>query len=295
LGGLDREKVAEPKVVLARGSGEGMTGVPVLFVGGCMRSGTTLVQRLLCAAPRMGPAIAECQYLTALLAAQQRGEADFDLFMRDYFETPAEFDAFGRETLRRFLAETAARCGKPHCLVLKNPELAFHFSRLARLLPEAGFILVVRDPRDVIASILRVAERQRAAGRESHLTAMGRDMAQLSNFMLSYYADPYSHVSLLHGRLHVIRYEDAVRRDPAALEGLMRFVGRPIEGRLADLAGEGWHCQREDSYAGAFWSAGWTEGASEQSIGAYRRLLSEAEVAAIERDCGKFGRRFRYW
>jgi hypothetical protein len=260
-----------------------------------MRSGTTLVQRLLCAAPGVNPVIAECQHVTKLLAAHKQGERRFDLFLSDYFSSRDAFDAFGRETLRRFLGALAARYPKASKLVLKNPDLAYHFSLAARLLPEARFILVVRDPRDIIASIVRVAERQRAAGLASFLVEIGRDMERLSDFVLGYYADSYDNVQLLQGRLYVVRYESIAQGDPAVLQALGRFSGLTLDGRPAALVPETWQRLRQDQLVGAFWSPGWEEGTTKARTGSYTEYLDPTEIAIIEQRCAHFARSFQYW
>jgi hypothetical protein len=179
--------------------------------------------------------------------------------------------------------------------VLKSPDLAYHFSLAARLLPEARFILVVRDPRDIITSIVRVAERQRAAGSASALVELGRDMERLSDLVLSFYVDSYDNVQLLQGRLYVVRYESIAQGDPAVLQALGRFSGLTLDGRPAALAPETWQRLRQDQLVGAFWSSGWEEGTTKARTGSYTEYLDPTEIAIIEQRCARFARSFQYW
>jgi Sulfotransferase family len=278
-----------------------MAGESVIFIGGCMRSGTTLVQRILCAGKGAHPLPAECQYLVSLLGAYREGSRTFDLFGRDYFGSAAAFDTFNRRILEAFLALARKRLGEPEHLVLKRPELAFHFSDLALLLPAVRFLLVVRDPRDTIVSMLEVAERHAARGIAGPLVAMGRDMDRLSGFFLDYYRDAYSHADRLTGRLMTLKYENLVADPEAGLAALARFTGigldraslaapdpAKVSGAWASLAGD-------PAYSGAFWSESWMKELSGDSVGRYRQALSAAEIAAIEARCAGFARSFKYW
>ena len=82
-----------------------MRGESVVFIAGCMRSGTTLVQRLLCAAKGASPIAAECQYLTALVSLHEGWSSRYDQFLKDYFPSPVAFEAFSRKPVDEFLAD----------------------------------------------------------------------------------------------------------------------------------------------------------------------------------------------
>lgn len=273
----------------------------VVFVGGCMRSGTTLVQRILCAGKGANRLLGECQYLTALLAAYRSGLQSFDLFVRDYFPTPAAFDSFNARILKTFLEEARRNLGDPRHLVFKNPELSFHFPDLAALVPKARFLLVIRDPRDTIASILEVARHHGEREVKSGLAQMGRDMRQLSDFFLRYYQPSYAQPDRLAGRLITIRYEDLIAGPEESLGLLARFTG--IELDRNSLAPPGpqamstaWQSMEHDAqYSGAFWSENWKRAITADSVGQHRRALTADEIAAIEERCANFGRSFRYW
>jgi len=272
-----------------------------VFIGGCMRSGTTLLQRVLCGGRATHPILAECQYLVALLAAYREGRKGFALFGADYFGDLAGYDAFNRGILENFLANLRRRVGGPRHLVLKRPELAFHFSDLALLLPEARFLLVARDPRDAVASMVEVGKRHADRGVTGPLVAMGRDMDRLSGFFLDYYRDSYTNTGTLTGRLMTLRYEDLVADPDATLRQLEGFTGIELgRGALAApdpaTASRTWQSMATDpAYSGAFWSENWMADLTGDSVGRYREALSAAEIATIESRCAGFARSFRYW
>lgn len=273
----------------------------VVFVGGCMRSGTTLAQRILCSGKGAHPLPAECQYLTSLLAAYRSGADRFDLFGRDYFGSLEAYDAFNRRILGEFLAETHRTLGAPRHLVLKNPEITFHFADLAKLLPQVRFLLVIRDPRDTVASMLDVADRHAERGVASPLAALGRDMKKLSGLFLRYYANPYAHPDRFANRLMTMRYEDLIASPEPTLARLSQFTGIALEPRaLAAPDPESVSAglkkvETDPAFSGAFWSKKWMKDLSGDSVGRFREKLSAAEIATIEAECASFGRSFRYW
>jgi hypothetical protein len=276
------------------------TGAGVLFVGGAMRSGTTLAARLLTSSSETNPLLAESQYLGAQLDLAARWQPQFDIFLADYFADPAAFDAFSRETCARFLAVVRARYPDARMIVLKHPETTRYFRRLAEWFPDVRFVVTVRDPRDTIASMLAVGDRLAAKGERGSLAAFGRDMGKFCELFRSYYAATFRDMGLFEGRMLILRYEDLVANRNDVIGELARFSDLRIDpARLADASfwqeGSNWSRQRGSDYAGAFWSPDWVGAVTDASVGRYRERLDVAEVAEIERRCADFAKLFRYW
>ncbi|MEX2200132.1 MAG: sulfotransferase [Dongiaceae bacterium] len=276
------------------------TGAGVLFVGGAMRSGTTLAARLLTSSGETNPLLAESQYLGAQLDLAAQWHGQFDLFLADYFEDAAAFDAFSRESCTRFLAVVRARYPRARKLALKHPETTRHFRRLAEWFPDARFVITVRDPRDTIASMVAVGERLAAKGERGSLAAFGRDMAKFCDVFRGYYADTFRDMGLFEGRMLILRYEDLVANHNDVIGELARFADLRIDpARLGDAAfwekQSNWSRQRGSDYAGAFWSPDWIGAMTEAPVGRYRERLRAAEIAEIERRCADFAKLFRYW
>ncbi len=85
----------------------------------------------------------------------------FDLHSRDYFDDREQLNEFCAAETVRFLEMTNAHFGNPKFLVLKYPLLTRLFTYLDQLLPEAKFVISLRDPRDHVASA--VASQQESA------------------------------------------------------------------------------------------------------------------------------------
>jgi len=276
------------------------TGRNVLFVGGAMRSGTTLAARLLVSSGRTNPLLAESQYLGAQLDLAERWRAQFDLFLADYFGTPARFDDFSSAIARQFLQQLRDRYPGSANLVLKHPESTRHFPLLTAWLPDARFVVTVRDPRDAVASMVAVGDRLAKAGETGSLAAFGRDMRRYCEVFRGYYAPVFHDTKPFGQRMLIVRYEDIVTNRNDVIGELARFAGIEIDlARLGDEAfwkeRSHWAAQRDDGYVAAFWSPGWVREITDANVGRHVERLSAAEIDEIKAHCADFGKLFRYW
>jgi hypothetical protein len=80
--------------------------VPI-FVGGCMRSGTTILQKLLCSAPGAGEMIGESYYIDEQLRLFERSAESHELRLSEVFPELSDFEAFSRGIIERYIAEAA--------------------------------------------------------------------------------------------------------------------------------------------------------------------------------------------
>lgn len=269
------------------------------FIGGCMRSGTTLLNSILCSDTTTNPVIGEVQYVTHMMQHYHWGLRNFGLYLKDTFETPEAFRSFTAEGLQSYLRHTEQRWQPCQHLVLKNPELSHYFPDLGHLTQDAKFFLTLRDPRDTLVSMRAVAKRQRAKGIESTLTRMKDDARQLARFYGSYYARLLrGDLDILQPNLFLVRYEDLVTQTGQVVEQIRDFTGLA----LADYdpasdwqrSAEDYEKSRVDPDRSAWTTELHGKGVSDSRLGRYRDDLSADDIAAVEEECKDIMRLFRY-
>jgi Sulfotransferase family len=204
----------------------------LIFVGGSPRSGTTLVQRILDCHPEIygGPEFRFVPRIVDLFqeirTAIRSGE------IGSILTEEGLADAF-RSLLVALLLPKLQAEGVSY-ISEKTPKNVLAFSWLQEYVPEAKKIFVVRDPRDVVSSMLEVGRRQR------------RRQGSTSGFLL----DTVAAVSFLNRCLAagttlaersanclVVYYEDVVSSPLTAANAIYRFIGVPEMDRL-DLENE---------------------------------------------------------
>jgi hypothetical protein len=264
----------------------------LVLVGGSERAGTTLLQSVLCSTPASNPPVAEDSTLRHLALGYEDSLRWFDRHSRFVFEDRDEAAAFFRDAMRRYLALARRRWPGTQHLVLKQPLLTPHVPALAELLPRARFVIVVRDPRAVIASLIRVAERQ---GRpQPGPRAMRGHVARFRSF----YARPMAAFAGRHrDRVAWVRYEDLVTRPRETARRLGAFTGIDLSGYQSDAPWRGWDdgtVDLDERRTAPFFSPLWGGAVTDERVDAWREVLTEQEAGELCKALGPFMRRFGY-
>lgn len=137
-------------------------GNRLLFVGGPARSGTTLVQNTLDSHPEI-LGTPELLHLPTLLQLRSSFRRSVDEGMLDYFCNASDVDQAVYEFADRLLGPVVAATDARY-VSEKSPSNVLVFEGLHALLPAARFVFVVRDPRAIVSSLLKVGERARVKG-----------------------------------------------------------------------------------------------------------------------------------
>ena len=252
-----------------------------IFVGGFLRSGTTLVQSLLCSGKSVGPMIGECVYLRGVVETYLRSLSLFEEHTKDYFDTPEDLRRFCAGQAGQFLEHTWRRLGEPEFLVLKHPQLTRYFPPLHALLPKARLVVCIRDPRDNVASAVAA---QRRGAREFGT----RSPAQIAASLLETYLPCFASLQRsCHEQTAYLKYEALVQDPAAVIPRLARFTGVDLSGfdPAADRPFARWQLDASKTKGRPFHSDLFCEPIKDSHVGRYRDILSDAEVAQVEQQC----------
>jgi Sulfotransferase family len=193
----------------------------LIIVGGAPRSGTTLVQNMLAAHPAVlgGP---EALHLHDILEVRRRMLGSLARGWLDFYCDKKTIDTCFRWTIMEVLAPVDGMQGRRY-LSEKTPENVLAFADLAELLPEARFVHVVRDPRGVVNSLLKVGRRARRKGlRPAPQTAsLSGAIAHTRKCV----AAGFAAAAKTPERIHTLVYEKLVSAPEQETRALCAFLG----------------------------------------------------------------------
>jgi len=257
-----------------------------IFLGGAGRSGTTLLRVMLDAHPhiccgpelKLLPVIAEWyQTMTGLLAA----------VMHSYGNSTADL----QHHFRRFIAglvENFLRASGKSRWAEKTPHNVLFMVLLAEIFPNARFLHVVRDGRDVACSLVRMDWGDPITKRK---VAYVENIANAAR----YWRDVVTEVRrqarspVLAGRVLEVRYEDLVLHTEATLRRILQFLDEPWDASILS------YYTRDRSWEPAEASTAQAQQpVTARSIGRWRNDMSLADRASFQMQAGKLLRQLGY-
>lgn len=261
------------------------TDSPV-FVVGIPRSGTTLLSAMLSAHPRIAIA-PETHFLSKWRqeydGVDVRQEQAFARFWRAWSQSEhfLSLRIDGEVARTRILSQGphdykqifstvlqlyAEKQGKPRWGE-KTPAHERYIELLLGWFPHARVIYMLRDPRAVIASLLRVPWSH--ANVYLHARRWRRSAQRLGRCSSD-------------ARVRIVKYEDLVQDPRSSLAGLSAFLGEEFEPSMLDFADAAKPLVSQDA-----WKAQALQPVTTISIGKWREELSHRQAALIEHVAGK--------
>ncbi len=251
----------------------------LIFIGGCERSGTSLVQKVLASHSRIagGPELV----FTGRIA---------ELYRRMSASYPPEYSAriaafYNREELaeafRGFFASLFRKIleRKPGAVYLseKTPSNIFAAARLLEIFPDSCFVHVIRDGRDVLASHRDVRKRFESGGKARDVRGRFRPHRVCARWNRT--AELHFELAddaRLAERYFSIKYEDLLLDPPGILAETFGFLGLDVEAKA--LAPEEITASEMGIPIDGFWYTEemYRQGFDRRGIGRWKRSLPPA-------------------
>ncbi len=203
-------------------------------MGGCERSGTSLVQKILLSHGRVagGPEFVFTGRVAELYRWMSGSYPESYSSRIEAFYDRQELASAFRDFYSGFFARLLAR--KPDALYIseKTPSNIFAAPELLRIFPDSLFVHVIRDGRDVLASHRDVRRRFEGASTERYNRASFKPWRVCARWNRA--IDKHFELAedeALEGRVFTLGYEDLVRDPEPRLRGLFGFLGLEPEAR----------------------------------------------------------------
>jgi hypothetical protein len=203
-------------------------GRQFVFVVGAPRSGTTWLHRMVAEHPFVASVDPELtwfsRYLPPALANYEREKQHMD--RGDWQQglpvlySPDEFLACLRELTDAVYGRVLRTRPTATHIVDKHPNYANHMGTIARILPEAKFIHIIRDGREVAASMISAAKREHFGA--SEVTGAAEDWNRFTRNARG------SGQTLGPARYLEVRYEALLKDDGTLLAAVLAFMGLPV-------------------------------------------------------------------
>lgn len=244
-----------------------------MLVAGPPRSGTTWLHRELCKSESAYGFLPECTLLTQQVSLYSRTRRYCDAHrFAAYFGSKAALDEFYRDTVAKMLdLVMRLKEGAESCtLILKDPELSHVLCDLGDVMPAHQLVVLIRDPRDVIASFKRVTLRKQEPW----------DIEASIKTAYSYYHGIHLYRKEAEANACFVRYEDLIAHGLDDLRNFLELPG-PLASEddtkvLQDVMS---HLDKDDP----FFSDLYLKPTTSDAIGAYRATLSRDEISQVER------------
>lgn len=265
-----------------------------IFVIGPPRCGSTLVYNIICSANEANPALAENRLLAHLSSAYEFSLRRLAIEQGHFFINEQDVKNLLRVYVNLFLDKIRERYPHVKVLVLKSISLSTTAPFLAELLPNAQFCICIRDPRDIICSMIEVGQKQQSMGLANQYP---RDIKILATKLLSSYEPCLRNPSKeFRNRSFIVKYESIVSNPADSIKDMSRKTGLDLSDFNPNID---W--QKNNTDIDAMKKSGdpyvteyWGKGISLQSVGGYKTKLSSEEIVIIETICKPLFDLFNY-
>ena len=267
-----------------------------IFILGTPRSGGTLLYNILCNDLEINPPLPENHLINEIGNIYFNNTERFIIEKSYFFDNKEDLRKLCRSWAVSFLEKIQKRYKKPKKIIIKSYPTTPNFNIIFELIAESHFIFTVREPRDVIASMIKVGEEQQKIKEENKFP---RNINYLSKRVNQYHRILFSNVfkeknSLLKKSTTIIKYEEMVTNTKHILNNLNKKLGTKIDLKnSSEIWKRSDYIDKKNKNFG-FFSKHWKKPITSETIGSYKGVLNSDEISLINIQCRKIMNFFNY-
>ncbi|WP_417372056.1 sulfotransferase family protein [Gelidibacter japonicus] len=253
------------------------TNPQLLFVGGAPRSGTTLVQKMLNSHSVIygGPEfdrLGDIVHLRNLLQySNERGRS------KAYYNS-SELDSKVANFILDLLSKPAAE-SNAHIISEKTPSNIFHLDQILGIDKSAKAIIVIRDPKAIVASMKNVKDKAISAGEP--IPDFTKSVSNSISFIEKYWKEGLKAYNNYGDRVHLVLYEELIRESKRELEAICSFLNIEFEIGMTSPGESGFNRGNEKDNIW-YTDKDHKRNIDEKSLYKWKEILSTKEVNEID-------------
>lgn len=208
--------------------------MPLFFIGGAMKSGTTWLQMLLDSHPRLGCG-GEGHFMDRLSPGLDEALLAYNRYVHgknSIFREIGGYGIFSAEDCGYLLSQAILllmdkTSGKPGALAIgeKTPNNVEYYDLLHRLFPQARFVTIIRDGRDAAVSAWFHNRRTSPDWFSGKFPTLMQYVDYFAYYWGDYVRRGEEFRSAHPDLCHCLRYEDLLARPADTLAALLAFLG----------------------------------------------------------------------
>lgn len=191
-----------------------MTSIPpnlrIIIICGARRTGTTLMNQIVCSDPGAHPQVGEARLVSQILKTFSWANENYDNVIKWYFNDHKAYHKFFEDIISAFIQNAHQALQPSSKLILKAPAFSEVIDEAIELIPNSRFLVCVRHPLDQVASDLEVGLRRAEKRGSKENRATKRRIGGFAKTYLKYYEKLLAAADRDPALFAFVRYEDVV-------------------------------------------------------------------------------------